>query len=121
MGRGVGVLYVQPEELGKEDIVETDKPRKKSQPGAKAIPAPPPKGFPSALSALTAAKPAPPMNPLMMGNPMLAGLGRGMPPAMPGMGGFPGMGRGMPTMPGMMGGPRPGMPGMPGMPMMGMP
>merc|ERR1711920_1054114 len=26
--RGVGVLYVQPEEAGKEDLVETDKPRK---------------------------------------------------------------------------------------------
>merc|ERR1712151_774328 len=36
--RGVSVLYVQPEEAGKEDLVETDKPRKVKA-SAKAAPA----------------------------------------------------------------------------------
>merc|ERR1711862_342978 len=38
--RGETVLYVQPEELGKEDLVETDKPRKVKASVAKAA-APP--------------------------------------------------------------------------------
>merc|ERR1712137_254303 len=37
--RGVNVLYVHPEEAGKEDLVETDKPRKVKA-AAKATPAP---------------------------------------------------------------------------------
>eukprot|EP00747_Dinoflagellata_sp_TGD_P123832 gnl/TRDRNA2_/TRDRNA2_173887_c0_seq1.p1 gnl/TRDRNA2_/TRDRNA2_173887_c0~~gnl/TRDRNA2_/TRDRNA2_173887_c0_seq1.p1 ORF type:complete len:218 (+),score=45.16 gnl/TRDRNA2_/TRDRNA2_173887_c0_seq1:82-735(+) len=113
--RGTGVLYVTPEELGKEDLVEPVKPRKQK---AKAAGAPP-----SAAAAL----PKPAMPGGMPGMPGMPGLPGGLPgmPGMnplaglmarPGMPGMPGMMPGMPRpmMPGMMPGGMPG--GMPGMP-----
>mmetsp|Transcript_1875 Transcript_1875/g.4281 ORF Transcript_1875/g.4281 Transcript_1875/m.4281 type:complete len:202 (-) Transcript_1875:71-676(-) len=109
--RGTGILYVQPEELGKEELVETDRP-KKAKANAKAAPA---------------AAPALPKVPAGMGQlpPGLAGLppgllagmrppgGLGMLAGLPGMPNFGGFGRGM-QMPGMPG--LPALPGLPGMP-----
>merc|ERR1712137_1389273 len=74
--RGTGILYVQPEELGKEELVEPVKARKvkvAQTPTAKAAPAAP-AGMPGVLPGLM-----PRMMPTM--------------PSMPGM--FPGM---MPVM-----------------------
>jgi len=98
--RGTGILYVQPEEAGKEDLVETDKPKK-----AKAAP----KAAPATAKAGAAAPGAPVMQlPNMMGMPGLRM------PALPGGAAFPGMA-------GLPGGVRPGgMPSLPGMPV-GMP
>eukprot|EP00931_Biecheleriopsis_adriatica_P028522 TRINITY_DN1699_c0_g2_i1.p1 TRINITY_DN1699_c0_g2~~TRINITY_DN1699_c0_g2_i1.p1 ORF type:complete len:223 (+),score=62.28 TRINITY_DN1699_c0_g2_i1:76-669(+) len=121
--RGTGVLYVQPEVMGKEELVETDRAKK-----AKAAPAAPKAAAPAAPK--PAAATAPTMNPaaaLMAGlpgmrppgmmNPLLAMAAR---PGMPGMPGMPGLG-----LPGLMGAGRgmglPGMPGMPGMTGMTMP
>eukprot|EP00931_Biecheleriopsis_adriatica_P028521 TRINITY_DN1699_c0_g1_i1.p2 TRINITY_DN1699_c0_g1~~TRINITY_DN1699_c0_g1_i1.p2 ORF type:complete len:192 (+),score=42.73 TRINITY_DN1699_c0_g1_i1:80-655(+) len=118
--RGTGVLYVQPEALGKEELVETDRPKKKAAAPAAAKPA-----APAASPAAPKAATAPALNPLLLAGmrpPMMNPLLAGMRPGMPGMGltgmglptmpGLPGAGRGMPGMP-------MGMPGMPGMrPMM---
>eukprot|EP00930_Biecheleria_cincta_P076492 TRINITY_DN636_c0_g1_i1.p1 TRINITY_DN636_c0_g1~~TRINITY_DN636_c0_g1_i1.p1 ORF type:complete len:202 (-),score=50.82 TRINITY_DN636_c0_g1_i1:229-834(-) len=126
--RGTGVLYVQPEELGKEDLVETDKPRKVSK-APQALKAAAPIAAKPGMPTLNPAALLGAMRPPGMMNPLLAGL---RPGGMPGMGGLAGLaglggmtglmgaGRGMPMgmtgMPGM-----PSMPGMPGMPGMTMP
>jgi len=121
--RGAGVLYVQPEAQGKEELVETDKPKKakatpKAAPGAtgtgpaEAVPGmlPPgllpglpgglPAGLPGGLAGLRPPMPLPGLpNPALFAagvRPPLAGL--------PGIGGMPGM----PAMPKL-----PGLPGMP--------
>mmetsp|Transcript_60071 Transcript_60071/g.176287 ORF Transcript_60071/g.176287 Transcript_60071/m.176287 type:complete len:206 (-) Transcript_60071:64-681(-) len=118
--RGQGVLYVQPEELGKEELVETDKPKKASKVAEAAKAA-----APQTIAPTQAAKATMSMLPpgLMGGVPGLRPGMQGLPGMMQGLPGFqgsmpgmPGMG-GMPGMPGMR---PPGMPmGMPGMPMMG--
>merc|ERR1719203_2784222 len=118
--RGVGVLYVQPEELGKEELVETDKPKKiKAAPKAPASPkAAAPLVLPGLLQGMSGLRPP--------GLPGLPGLPPGLPPgllntlaARPGGPGLPGMlpggmlpgaPGGLPALPGM------GFPGMPGMP-----
>ncbi|CAK9028167.1 Small nuclear ribonucleoprotein-associated protein B (snRNP-B) (Sm protein B) (Sm-B) (SmB) [Durusdinium trenchii] len=114
--RGTGILYIQPEELGKEDLVETDKPRKKAQApqAAPAKPAAPKPAAPSAgatmnpAAALLAGMRAPLVNPLLAAGLRPGGL-PGLPsmpgmPSMPSMGmpnmAMPGAGRGM-AMPGM--------------------
>jgi len=146
--RGVGVLYVQPEELGKEDIVETEKPRKK----AAAKPAAAPAGAagagakaPGVVGALAsvpgfgaspllalagrgagaAAPGMPAMNPMLLA--ALAGRGGGLPGALgaPGAGANPllaMLGRGGPVPGGLPGGLPGGMPGgLPAMPGFTMP
>eukprot|EP00442_Polarella_glacialis_P030212 CAMPEP_0115084414 /NCGR_PEP_ID=MMETSP0227-20121206/21243_1 /TAXON_ID=89957 /ORGANISM="Polarella glacialis, Strain CCMP 1383" /LENGTH=205 /DNA_ID=CAMNT_0002473211 /DNA_START=68 /DNA_END=685 /DNA_ORIENTATION=- len=124
--RGTGVLYVQPEELSKEELVETDK-LKKGQEGAapaKAKPdAPAAATKPAAANLLAGMRP-----PGLQMNPMMAGMRPGGFPGMmglPGMGmpgmGMPGMGMpGMPNFGAGRGGCMPGMPGMQGFPGMGM-
>jgi len=127
--RGNGVLYVQPEEVGKEELVETDKPRK-----VKAAT----KAAPAAGGGNQPAKAAPAVLP----TGLLQGLQGLRPPGLTGMPGMPGFssmpnagllaataGRGAPLMPGLPQG-LPGLgslpglrpPGMPSMPTMpGMP
>uniref|UniRef100_A0A7S4WC68 Sm protein B n=1 Tax=Alexandrium monilatum TaxID=311494 RepID=A0A7S4WC68_9DINO len=130
VARGRNVLYVQPEALQKEELVETDKPQKKAAP--KAAPAAP---AAAAASGPAAAKPGglPSLPPGLLATlPGLQGLAGLRPPAglLP-PGGFPGLGGGIPGLPGMPGPPQvnpqmlaalratmpqPGAPGMPGMP-----
>merc|ERR1711920_851768 len=89
--RGVTVLYVQPEEAGKEDLVETDKPRKVKA-AAKETPAP----------AATPAKPAMPNLPGLPGGLLgLPGLRPGGLPGLPGLPALPGAGRGLLGLPGL--------------------
>ncbi|CAE7679603.1 snrpb [Symbiodinium pilosum] len=116
--RGTGILYIQPEELGKEDLVETDKPRKKAAPAATPAAKPAPAAKAAAAPALNAAALLAGMRPPLM-NPLLAaGLRPGGLPGMPGMPALPGMpNMGLPNMGGMPGAGR-GMPSMPGMPAM---
>lgn len=141
--RGTGVLYVQPEEVGKEELVETEKGKKvkaapKAAPAAKAggPPGAAPLGMPGLLAGMPGLRmpmpgmlpggmPGMPKAPGMPGLPGIPGL-----PGLGGLGGLPGMPgmlnpamlakAGLPTMPGLGGMPglmgRPGMPGMPGMP-----
>eukprot|EP00411_Alexandrium_monilatum_P115578 CAMPEP_0175659584 /NCGR_PEP_ID=MMETSP0097-20121207/14006_1 /TAXON_ID=311494 /ORGANISM="Alexandrium monilatum, Strain CCMP3105" /LENGTH=238 /DNA_ID=CAMNT_0016965705 /DNA_START=79 /DNA_END=791 /DNA_ORIENTATION=+ len=54
--RGRGVLYVQPEELQKEELVETEKPKKKAAAKAAPAPAAPAGGAAAAATAAAAAK-----------------------------------------------------------------
>uniref|UniRef100_A0A7S4W8A1 Sm protein B n=1 Tax=Alexandrium monilatum TaxID=311494 RepID=A0A7S4W8A1_9DINO len=129
VARGRNVLYVQPEALQKEELVETDKPQKKA--AAKAAPA-----APAAAAALgpAAAKPggSPSLPPGLLATlPGLQGLTGLRPPAGLLPPGFPGMGGGLPGLPGMPGPPQvnpqmlaalratmppPGLPGMPPQP-----
>merc|ERR1711920_185598 len=97
--RGVSVLYVQPEEAGKEDLVETDKPRKVKA-SAKAAPAAAVPGKAPGLPGLPAGLPGGGLPGLPGG---LAGL---RPPAgLPGLpGGLLGLGAGRGA----------GLPGLPG-------
>ncbi|CAK0795491.1 unnamed protein product [Prorocentrum cordatum] len=138
--RGTNVLYVQPEEMGKDELVETDKPRKvKATAKAPAKAAAPPglPGLMGGLPGLPGLRPGmlpglpggfpglPGMRPAgLPGLPGLPGLGAlpgmaalakpGGLPAMPGLGGMPGCGGSMPGLAAMMA--KAGMPGMPGMP-----
>merc|ERR1712136_670922 len=90
--RGCAILYVQPEELGKEEIVEPVKPRKvkataKASGAAAATKA-------GSASQLPAGLMRPGGIPGLAGlNPLLGGKGAGMPrmPMMPGLGGLSGM------------------------------
>jgi small nuclear ribonucleoprotein B and B' len=136
--RGQTIVYVNPEELGKEELVEPVKPRKvKAAAAGKAPAAAPMTGLPTA--GLPKAG-APGLNPAL-----LQGLLRpGMPglPGMPGAPSMPGMPMSLPGMPSMPGGRppldpamlqqllarqgmpggmpgMPSLPGMPGMPMLG--
>lgn len=117
VARGQGVLYVQPEELSKDELVETDKPKKVKAVAKDSAPAPAPVAQPKAV--------LPPGG-------LLPGMQGLRPPGLPGLpgglqglpGGLPGglnpallaAGRGMPALPGM-----PGIPGMPNLPNMPMP
>jgi small nuclear ribonucleoprotein B and B' len=120
--RGQTIVYVNPEEMGKDELVEPTKPRKvKAAAANKAAPAAAPAAAPTmptlpGLPGMPKPGGAPAMNPaLLQGllrpggaglpNPLAALMGR---PGLPGMPGLPG---GLPSMPGM-----PSLPGMPGMP-----
>mmetsp|Transcript_54446 Transcript_54446/g.151690 ORF Transcript_54446/g.151690 Transcript_54446/m.151690 type:complete len:205 (-) Transcript_54446:46-660(-) len=113
--RGTTVLYVQPEELGKDELVETEKHTKKQKANAKAgASAGPPAGAAQAGKAAAMTVPPALLGGLGMrppGLPDLAGLTalQGMPglggappplrmpmPGMPGFGGLPGMPPGLP-------------------------
>merc|ERR1719387_2812501 len=84
--RGVGIVYVQPEELGKEDLVETDKPKKVKAAAKAAAPAAGGAG-------------APKLGPGALPPALLAGLPGLRPPGLPGLpGGLPGM-PGLPGLP----------------------
>mmetsp|Transcript_126173 Transcript_126173/g.252030 ORF Transcript_126173/g.252030 Transcript_126173/m.252030 type:complete len:189 (-) Transcript_126173:39-605(-) len=110
--RGAGVLYVQPEAQGKEELVETDKPKKakaspKAAPGASGtapaegvpgmlppgllpgLPGGLPAGLPGGLAGLRPPMPGlpgmPPLNPAMLAAAAAAGAGRGTMPALGGM------------------------------------
>merc|ERR1712151_1236169 len=133
--RGVNVLYVHPEEAGKEDLVETDKPRKVKA-AAKATPAPAAAPAKAGLPGLPGGLPAPGAAGLLGmrpgGLPGLPGMPAGgiggllgaRPGLLPGLpGGLPGLPGGLPGLPGapkaggLLGLPMPGgLPGLPGMP-----
>mmetsp|Transcript_51993 Transcript_51993/g.97523 ORF Transcript_51993/g.97523 Transcript_51993/m.97523 type:complete len:213 (-) Transcript_51993:56-694(-) len=133
--RGTGIVYVNPEELGKDELVEPNKPRKVKAATGKAAPAAAPTapkpaaGLPPALlpglaaganplAALTGRPLAMPGLPGL--NPLAALAGRpGLPGGLPGMPSLPGLPGSMPTLPGLPGLRPPGLPGLPGLP--GMP
>lgn len=103
--RGQTIVYVNPEEMGKDELVEPAKPRKvKAQASKAAAPAAAAPAMPGLPGAKAGAAPA--LNPALLqgllrpANP-LAGLTGPKLPGMPGLPGLPGM---------------PGMPGLPGMP-----
>mmetsp|Transcript_42154 Transcript_42154/g.67280 ORF Transcript_42154/g.67280 Transcript_42154/m.67280 type:complete len:201 (-) Transcript_42154:130-732(-) len=107
--RGEEIVYVNPEELGKDELVEPAKPRKVKASAAKAAPA-----TGATMPGLPGLPKAGGLNPAMLQGLLrgptpggLAGL-PGLPglPGMPKLGGLPGLGT-MPGMPGML----PGMPG----------
>mmetsp|Transcript_37693 Transcript_37693/g.87024 ORF Transcript_37693/g.87024 Transcript_37693/m.87024 type:complete len:194 (+) Transcript_37693:117-698(+) len=99
--RGQGILYVQPEELGKEEIVEPVKARK-SKANAKSAPAATP-----AKAAMPTLPQFPGGLPQLPGLPNMAALLAARPGGMPGLPGMPGLG-GMPSLPG-------GLPSLPGL------
>mmetsp|Transcript_32966 Transcript_32966/g.90929 ORF Transcript_32966/g.90929 Transcript_32966/m.90929 type:complete len:198 (-) Transcript_32966:160-753(-) len=121
--RGRGVLYVQPEEVGKDEFVEPEKVKKTkavakaAAPKAVAVPAGgaamptlpglpglgrPPAGLPNLSPGLLAGLPGVAgMRPPLLGMPGMAGL--------PGMGTLPGF-PGLPKMPGLGGLPIPALP-----------
>mmetsp|Transcript_62273 Transcript_62273/g.148636 ORF Transcript_62273/g.148636 Transcript_62273/m.148636 type:complete len:208 (-) Transcript_62273:69-692(-) len=125
--RGVNILYVQPEELGKEEIVEPVKARKAKANAKSAPAATPAKPAAAALPQLPAGMPALPNMAALLaarpaGMPALPGFPGGQLPNLQGlslplgfpMGGLPGGVGGLPSLPGMPGLPqaRPG--GLPG-------
>jgi len=96
--RGNGVLYVQPEEIGKEELVETDG-KKKFKAAPKAAAPAPKLGGPPGMPGMPGAPGGP--GPMMLPPGLLA--------QMPGLR--------MPTLPsGLPGMPKSGMPGLPGIP-----
>eukprot|EP00427_Karlodinium_veneficum_P009571 CAMPEP_0169085228 /NCGR_PEP_ID=MMETSP1015-20121227/13044_1 /TAXON_ID=342587 /ORGANISM="Karlodinium micrum, Strain CCMP2283" /LENGTH=166 /DNA_ID=CAMNT_0009145293 /DNA_START=173 /DNA_END=673 /DNA_ORIENTATION=- len=107
--RGEQIVYVNPEELGKDELVEPAKPRK-VKPQAASKPAGAAPTLPG-LPGLGKAPGLPGMNPAL-----LQGLlGGGARPGMPGLPGMPSL-PGMPGMPGLGGMSMPGLGGMPGLP-----
>jgi len=117
--RGRGVLYVQPEELGKDELVETDKPKKApAKAPAKAAAAVVPKApvLPGLMMPPAALLAQAGIRLMIPGFP--AGMPGGFPGGVPGMiGAFPGVAR-PPMAAGALGQPGglPGIPNMAGMP-----
>jgi small nuclear ribonucleoprotein B and B' len=121
--RGQTIVYVNPEEMGKDELVEPAKARKVKAQASKAAPAAPAApGMPTlpgmpGMPGMPKPGGAPAMNPALLqgllrpagGNPLaaLTGARPGL-PGLPGMPGLPGL-PGMPSLAGL-----PGMPGMPG-------
>mmetsp|Transcript_47568 Transcript_47568/g.87421 ORF Transcript_47568/g.87421 Transcript_47568/m.87421 type:complete len:198 (+) Transcript_47568:124-717(+) len=106
--RGQGILYVQPEELGKEEIVEPVKARK-SKANAKSAPA----AATPAKAALPTLPQFPAGLPQLPGLPNMAALLAARPAGMPGLPGLPG--GALPSLPG-------GLPSLPGLSLpMGLP